>query len=651
MYDTFYKLGSDPFCLSPDHRFCYRHRSFSKARAYLHFALQRAEGFVMVTGAPGTGKTTLVNQLTSEAQTAHVTVAHLHTTQLGADDLLQMAAYAFRQNFEGRGKAYLLHQLEIFLQQQHRAKHRAVLIIDEAQDLSFGALEEVRLLTNIDLDGRPLLQVFLVGQDQLQTQLNSPELPQLQQRIIAHAHLEPMTDEESATYITHRLRVAGWSGDPQLDDEAILEIVAFSHGVPRRINQLCSRLLLFGMVEEKHRLDGDDVRSVLGELHEERLLPDADEELLATRSDPARGARAASSAREPTHNTFKRRDEDIGTIADSASGSLRHAATPATEPLRPLQDSAGRDLPAGGTATALHMETSPIAPKSVGTVSATPVVHVASALAHKVDAVPNVETAPRRVAQVHELRPPRVPTPLEPTEPLESSAAANRTDAIENALSRARFRRRVRHQWAFAVFLVACVLSAALYSVRIDMTEPPPPGIALARINAALDTGGAHRVPPQTESASHDDPTAHDASRGDVQVIGARLRRRGLTLTPNDGGFAIDPGVAATFAFRSAAINGALRETLDRIVAETRESNDVFIRVTGHADAIGSMTANRHISQDRADNVVGYLKEHGISPSRLQAQARGSDQLKSATQQSMNRCVEIFVEPARDAAP
>jgi type II secretory pathway predicted ATPase ExeA/outer membrane protein OmpA-like peptidoglycan-associated protein len=655
VYDAFYQLTSDPFCLSPDHRFCHRHRSFAKARAYLHFALQRGEGFVMITGAPGTGKTTLVNQLMSEAQLAHVTVACLQTTQLGADDLLQMVAYAFQRGTDGRGKACLLHQLETFLRQQRHARRRALLIIDEAQDLSIDALEEVRLLTNFEHEGRPLLQVFLIGQEQLRDKLGAPELLQLQQRMIAHAHLDPMSAEETAAYIAHRLHVAKWSGDPQLDDDAIREIFVFSHGVPRRVNHLCSRLFLFGMVEGRRRLDVNDVHSVLGELREEALLPRGDEALFAARYDPARSAPARPLAREPAHDACEWRDDGPRAAPAVAHRPLFRSGAPSAEPSRPLRDDARGGLANGGAVAALRLDARPIAATSARAALTKPVVHVALANdANARPAPPDEQPGPRRAAQVHELRPARAADPPVQTEPTEP-AAADPVTALDDALSRARFKRRMRHQWQLALVLFAFVLGIALYAVNMDVPTPTKPGAdpvrTLSPVAATPDFSRATLAAAPPASVTADEATMSGEPRGGMQDVGAELRGQGLAITPTDTGFAIDPGEAATFAFRSASLNDALRDTLDRVVAATSASDDVLLRVIGHADASGGAAANREVSRNRADSVVRYLTRRGIPPLRIRAEARGAEQLRSATAQYLNRRVELLIEPARDAPP
>jgi general secretion pathway protein A len=272
MYESFYQLNADPFRLSPDPGFSFQHRTYRKAMTYMLHALQRAEGFIMITGQPGMGKTTLVSDLVSTLRSNQITIAKIVSAQLSANDLLDLVAYSYNLDPEGCSKAKVLFQIERFLKQEYQQGRRSLLIIDEAQGLDAEALEEVRLLTNVVVDQRQLLQVFLVGQEQLQDTVNKRSLEQLHQRLIAATHLEPLDTNDTSAYIKHRLRCVNWKGDPLISTEAYDQIQQYSHGIPRQINQICSRLFLHGSIEEKHRLGIADVRIVVDELQQELLL-------------------------------------------------------------------------------------------------------------------------------------------------------------------------------------------------------------------------------------------------------------------------------------------------------------------------------------------------------------------------------------------
>lgn len=271
MYEVFYNLKAEPFRLSPDHHFCYEHKGYAKARAYMAYAFMRAEGFVMITGRPGTGKTTLIGELVENLADEKVRTANLVCTQLKADDLLKVTAYSFGIDHSYVEKGELLQQLGMLLRRWHRDGHRALLIVDEAQDLSESAMEELRLLTNIQEGGKPLLQIFLLGQPELRDLVLSPALEQVHQRVVAASHLEALKREETEAYILHRLDKVGWQGDPTLSKSIFPLIHKFSEGVPRRINLICSRLFLHGCVEQRHRIGVADLREVIDELQTENL--------------------------------------------------------------------------------------------------------------------------------------------------------------------------------------------------------------------------------------------------------------------------------------------------------------------------------------------------------------------------------------------
>jgi general secretion pathway protein A len=272
VYKSCYNLMGQPFRLTPDHRFSFGHPSYDDAKAYLKYAVSEGEGFVVITGSPGTGKTTLISTLLAELDRSRVQVATLTNVQLDSGNLVRMVADEFRLNVENDSKSAPLSNLQQFLNQQRMSGRRSILIVDEAQGLSNNALEELRLLSNLQSDSRLLLQVFLVGQEPLLDMIRAPGMEQLHQRVIAASHLKPLQQHETVAYVEHRLRKVGWQNDPEFRGDSMSLIHKFSGGVPRRINLICHRLFLRGGLEQKHELEGADALHVIVELHREGLL-------------------------------------------------------------------------------------------------------------------------------------------------------------------------------------------------------------------------------------------------------------------------------------------------------------------------------------------------------------------------------------------
>jgi general secretion pathway protein A len=272
MYADFYGLTAQPFQLTPDARFFFESTVHRQAMAYLVYGLHHAEGFIIITGEVGAGKTILVENLLSTIDRSSFVTAKLVTTHLAGDDLLHLVAAGFGIATEGLSKGPLLQRLSDFALAQHRNGKRALLIVDEAQNLSFEALEELRMLSNIVFDRTMVMQSFLLGQPQFRATLGSPRLEQLRQRVTAAYHLGPLNEAESKAYVEHRLRRADWKGDPHFSDDCFPLIHQRTGGVPRQINTLCSRLLLFGFLEELHTLTASSVQKVANDLREEIAL-------------------------------------------------------------------------------------------------------------------------------------------------------------------------------------------------------------------------------------------------------------------------------------------------------------------------------------------------------------------------------------------
>lgn len=295
MYESYFGLTGAPFLLNPDPSFFFDSRGHSSALSYLKFGLYQAEGFIVVTGDIGAGKTTLVRTLLNDIDNDKVVAAQLVSTQLEAGDLLRSAIAAFGIPLKGNTKAELISTLEAYLTLLATQNKRAVLIVDEAQNLSRDAIEELRMLSNFQFGNQALLQSFLIGQPELRDMLLSRSLEQLRQRVIASYHLGPMDREETRRYVEHRLRKVGWCDHPHFHDDAFDEIYQWTSGIPRRINLLCNRLLLATFLANGHEITATDVariameiRAEIGEptlTHADRAAPQAE---LDRPSDPGR---------------------------------------------------------------------------------------------------------------------------------------------------------------------------------------------------------------------------------------------------------------------------------------------------------------------------------------------------------------------------
>lgn len=291
MYDAFYGLSGKPFQLTPDQRFYFESQGHHRAMAYLRYGLEQGEGFIVITGGIGTGKTMLVRNLFSELEGRDIMAAQLVTTQVEAEDMLRMVCASFGLAHEGMNKATLLHNLEVIARTRFAEGRRILLVVDEAQNLPSRSLEELRMLANFQIEGRSLFQSFLLGQEELRRTLQGPEMEQLRQRIIAAYHLEPLTAQETREYIEFRLQRVDWKGDPELDPKIFGAVYEHTAGVPRRINTLFDRLMLFGCIEGRHALSVEDVEIVVEELRQEVGRPER-----ATTASPRPMATPAESA-------------------------------------------------------------------------------------------------------------------------------------------------------------------------------------------------------------------------------------------------------------------------------------------------------------------------------------------------------------------
>lgn len=271
----YYGFSDRPFQLTPDPRFYFDSATHRKAMTYLGYGLAQAEGFIVITGDVGTGKTTLVARLMETIDPTRLTVVNIMSTQIDGADLLRVTASSLGLDPEGISKGQLLTRIEKFLHDQARAGKRTLLIVDEGQNLPVETLEELRMLSNFQQGGQALVQILLLGQPEFRDALAGPGLEQLRQRVIASHHLTPMTAAETGPYIFHRLTCVGWKGRPLFSDAALAALHARSGGVPRRLNVLTSRVLLQGAVDGLDLIDAPTVEQVASELAMEVIQPAA----------------------------------------------------------------------------------------------------------------------------------------------------------------------------------------------------------------------------------------------------------------------------------------------------------------------------------------------------------------------------------------
>lgn len=254
MYTQYYGLQAQPFRLTPDPYFFFNSATHKSALAYMRYGLQQGEGFIVVTGAAGTGKTTLALTLVGGLPRNAMEIGELVTTQLQPEDLLHAIAATFKLDLNGTKSDVIIRLQEFFTRRARAGKH-VLLVVDEAHDMPQESFEELRMLSNLHRGPKALLQCILLGQPPLRDMLNRTNMEQFQQRVIAAHHLHPLSLDETRGYILHRLRQAGWRGDPGFTAEAITLVHQYTQGTPRRINALCNRLMLYDYIEGKHTID------------------------------------------------------------------------------------------------------------------------------------------------------------------------------------------------------------------------------------------------------------------------------------------------------------------------------------------------------------------------------------------------------------
>jgi general secretion pathway protein A len=273
MYQKFFGLRESPFNVNPDPRYIFQTKQIRDALAGLAYGIQNRKGFILLTGEVGTGKTTLLNRLLDWLRGQRVATAFIFNSQLNVSQLFDFIMADFEIPCESREKSMVLLRLNHWLLERYRAGETAVLVVDEAQNLSLEVLEEIRLLTNLETSTEKLLQIVLTGQPELEEKLKLPQLRQLRQRITLRCRTAPLTLEETFGYVAERLRIAGANGEMIFSQEAVQTVHLYSRGIPRVVNLLCDHALINAYVDHSRPVSAQLVEEVAREFQLDEIEP------------------------------------------------------------------------------------------------------------------------------------------------------------------------------------------------------------------------------------------------------------------------------------------------------------------------------------------------------------------------------------------
>jgi general secretion pathway protein A len=285
MYKSFFGLKESPFRVNPDPRYLYLTSEIKEALAGLQHGIKNRDGFVTLIGEVGTGKTTLINCLLDWLNQQQVRTAFIFNSRVNTIQLFEFILAEFEIPCESRSKIQQLMRLNDWLLERHNAGETAVLIVDEAQNLTYPVMEEIRLLTNLETATDKLLQIVLSGQPELEEKLKLPQLRQLRQRISVQCKTAPLTNEQTHEYIAERLRIAGANGQPIFSAKAIDSVHKYALGIPRVVNSLCEHALTTAYVEEQRPIEPPLVEQIAREFQLDKIAPIAPPETLAVTQD------------------------------------------------------------------------------------------------------------------------------------------------------------------------------------------------------------------------------------------------------------------------------------------------------------------------------------------------------------------------------
>jgi len=285
MYQNFFGLSEAPFNVNPDPRYLYMTKEIEEALAGLMYGIEGRKGFVTLIGEVGTGKTTLVNRLLGWLDQQQIHTAFIFNSRVNSTQLFEFILAEFEIACESRSKSQQVMKLNQWLLERHRADETAVLIVDEAQNLTYPVMEEIRLLTNLETSTAKLLQIVLSGQPELEEKLKLPQLRQLRQRISVQCKTSPLSIQQTHEYIAERLRIAGANGQPIFSEKAMDAVQKYSHGIPRVINLLCEHALVTAYVEEQRPIPPEMVETIAREFQLDQIAPIAPPGSLAVSQD------------------------------------------------------------------------------------------------------------------------------------------------------------------------------------------------------------------------------------------------------------------------------------------------------------------------------------------------------------------------------
>ena len=277
MYKSFFGLQENPFNVNPDPRYLVLTKQIQEALTALMYGIQTRKGFITLTGEVGTGKTTLINRLLDWLRHRRTQTGFLFNSRMNSSQLFDFILAEFEIVCESKSKSQQLMTLNHWLLERYRAGETVVLIIDEAQNLTFPVLEEIRLLTNLETATEKLLQIVLSGQPELEEKLKLPQLRQLRQRVMMRCQMAAFTPEQTSAYIRERLRIAGAGTQPIFSEKAVETVHLYSMGIPRVINLLCEHSLVNAYAEQQRPIDAATVEEVAREFQLDQVSPIAPE--------------------------------------------------------------------------------------------------------------------------------------------------------------------------------------------------------------------------------------------------------------------------------------------------------------------------------------------------------------------------------------